>query len=65
MGLEFPDNDSWFCVQASATDYSAMIAKCLLAIFGLVETSHQPYSPYLLPATIFVVPKVKTILEGR
>jgi hypothetical protein len=59
MRLQFPHNDSWFCVQASATYYSAMIVKCLLAISGLVETSHQLYSPYFLPANIFLIPKVK------
>jgi hypothetical protein len=65
MTLQFPDNDSWFCLQAGATAYSAVIVKCLLAIFGLVETSHQLYSPYLLPANIFLIPKLKTILEGK
>jgi len=42
-----------------------MIVKCLLAIFGLVETGHQPYSPYHLPANIFLIPKVKSVLDGR
>jgi hypothetical protein len=61
MRLQFPNNVSWFHLQASATAYSAMIVKCLLTIFGLLETSHQTYSPYLLPANIFLIPKVKSI----
>jgi hypothetical protein len=65
MRLHFSDNDIWFCLQAIATAYSAMIVKCLLAIYGLLETSHQLYSPYHLPANIFLIPKVKIILEGR
>jgi hypothetical protein len=42
-----------------------MIVEHFLVTRSMVEISHSPFSPHFMPASVFVFPKVTTILKDK
>jgi hypothetical protein len=43
----------------------ALSVRKLLASKQIIVLEHNPYSPDLVPMTLFMLPKIKKILKGR
>jgi len=59
------ESGDWFLLHDNAPSYNATIVKQFLAQRKVTVFDHPPYSPDLVPADYFLLPKVKSNLKRR
>jgi len=64
-GLELWENQTWMLYHDNAPAHASRLIRSYLAKHQPSVVPHQPYSPDVAPADIFLFPKIKTALKGR
>ena len=62
---ELRENQTWMLHHDIAPAHASLLIRSYLAKHQTSVVPHPPYSPDLAPADFFLLPKLKTTLEGR